>query len=268
MTTEFFDIDKFSNRIYHCVDEIKAQPGMPVQTIEAAEAELAKNVDIIFATSPQLAKTRKIWNLNTHYMPNVADYQHFSTALLEKTVLPPDLANIPEPRLGFIGAISGYKIDFNLIRQIAENRPDWSIVMIGEVGEGDPWTDSNLLNGLTNLHLIGPRPYKDLPGYLKGFDVALLPNNINEYTDSMFPMKFFEYLSAGCPVVSVDLKAIREFSSVVSIASNAAEFIHAIDNILMGNGPSLSTRLGIARQYTYEARTSRMLEMLKEMDVS
>lgn len=264
LTTEFFDLRSFSCAIYHCVDEIKAQPGMPVEILEAAEKQLAQNVDVIFTTSSQLTETRRVWNANTHYLPNVADYRHFATALAEETSVPSDLAAIPGPRLGFIGAISGYKIDFRLIRHIAEARPDWSIVLIGEVGEGDPWTDSSLLRGLPNLHLLGPRSYKKLPAYLKGFDVAMLPNHVNEYTDAMFPMKFFEYLAAGRPVVSVDLKAIREFADVVSIADTPEGFIHAIDGILAGGAPELDRRLAVAREYTYEARTRRMLSLGEE----
>lgn len=263
LTTEFFELDTFEFSIYHCVDEIKAQPGMPVETLETAERKLAQSVDIIFTTSPRLTETRRAWNPNTHYLPNVADYRHFSAALAPETSVPPDMEAIPNPRIGFIGAISGYKIDFRLIRQIAEARPNWSIVLIGEVGEGDPWTNSSLLQGLPNLHLLGPRSYADLPAYLKGIDIALLPNHVNEYTDAMFPMKFFEYLAAGRPVVSVDLKAIREFSEVVSIADTPEGFIRAIEDVLAGECPALERRLEVAREYTYEARTRRMLSLVE-----
>lgn len=265
LTTEFFELDTFNCSIYHCVDEIKAQPGMPVETLETAEKKLALSVDIIFTTSPQLTETRRSWNPNTHYLPNVADYNHFAAALRAETTVPPDLEAIPSPRIGFIGAISGYKIDFRLIRQIAETRPNWSVVLVGEVGEGDPWTDSGLLQGLPNLHLLGPRSYADLPAYLKGIDIALLPNHVNEYTDAMFPMKFFEYLAAGRPVVSVNLKAIREFSEVVSIAVTPEGFIRAIEDVLAGKSPALERRLEVAREYTYEARTRRMLSLVEEV---
>lgn len=263
LTTEFFDLRSFACRIYHCVDEIKAQPGMPVEVLVEAEENLCRQVGVIFTTSIQLTETRRLWNSNTHYLPNVADYTHFQTALDPHTILPPDLAAIPGPRLGFVGAISGYKVDFQLIRQIAEAHPDWSVVLIGEVGEGDPWTDSSILHGLPNLHLLGPRAYQDLPSYLKGFDVALLPNQVNEYTNAMFPMKFFEYLAAGRPVVSVDLKALRDFYDVASISRSPDEFIAAIEKNLKGDVPPLDRRLQVAREHTYEARTKRMLALIE-----
>ncbi|NYT46305.1 glycosyltransferase [Alcaligenaceae bacterium] len=262
LTTAFFDLRSFDCCIYHCVDEIKAQPGMPVEALEQAEEDLSRRVAIIFATSTQLAETRRVWNAHTYYLPNVADFQHFNTALDPRTVIPADLAAIPGPRMGFIGAISGYKVDLKLIRHLAESRPDWSIILIGEVGEGDPWTDASLLHGLDNLHLLGPRAYEDLPAYLKGFDAALLPNLVNDYTDAMFPMKFFEYLAAGCPVVSVKLKALEEFTAVASVTSNPAEFTAAIEQVLGGNAPDLEQRLSMARAHTYEARTLRMLALI------
>ena len=266
LTTEFFDFSTYNYCIYHCVDEIKAQPGMPVDTLEQAEKELAQKVDVIFTTSPQLTATRSAWNKNTHYLPNVADFNHFSTAQSELTKIPQDLTEIPNPRIGFIGAISGYKIDFQLVRQVAQARPDWSIVLIGDIGEGDPWTDSSVIKGISNIHFLGPRPYNSLPAYLKGFDVALLPNNVNEYTDSMFPMKFFEYLAAGKPVVSVNLKAIKEFSDVVSIALTADEFTTAIADALIDDTQSLDKRLATAKKYTYETRTKRMLDIIDNRD--
>lgn len=264
LTAEFLNLASFSYRVYHCVDEIKAQPGMPVELLGNAEKKLAEEVDIIFTTSPKLTETRKSWNSSTYYFPNVADYTHFNAALDSRTVIPKDLESMPKPRIGFVGAISAYKVDFSLIRRVAESHPDWSVVLIGEVGEGDPWTNSSLLMGLDNLHLLGPRPYKELPSYLKGIDVALLPNNVNEYTDSMFPMKFAEYLAAGCPVVSVDLKALRDFTHVVATTKTQEDFIAAIEKALSGNVPPLEERLNVAREHTYEARTQRMLAMIEE----
>lgn len=263
LTPELMNIQSFERCIYHCVDEIKSQPGMPVAVLECVEKELARQADMIFATAPKLAETRKEWNPNTYYLPNVADYEHFSSALDEQTQIPEDIRNIPSPRLGFIGAISGYKLNFNLIRETALSHPDWSMVLIGEVGEGDPWTDISLLQGLPNVFFLGPKPYQKLPAYLKAFDVALLPNNINEYTDSMFPMKFFEYLAAGVPVVSVDLKAIREFAHVVKIGRTSSEFIESIEEVLAGDVVALQDRLNLAREYTYQARTEKMLTMIE-----
>ena len=264
LSSRLLDVTSFRRCIYHCVDEISAQPGMPAAALRESEQELTRAADLVFTTSRALTESRSAWNPNTHYFPNVADYEHFNTATAPETRVPEDLARIPRPRLGFVGAISGYKVDFELLRAIATAHPEWSIVLIGSVGEGDPWTDAAMLRGLSNLHLLGPRPYATLPGYLKGFDVALLPNRINAYTDSMFPMKLFEYLAAGIPVVGVALKAVREYSDVIDLAPSPSVFIEAIAAVLAGRAPPLAARLASAKRHTYVTRMDEMLALIGE----
>ena len=262
LTTELLALDDFKTIVYHCVDEIKAQPGMPTATLDAAERELAGRAHIVFTTTPKLTETRRAWNANTHYFPNVADFDHFAMAREPGPQVPVDLAGIRAPRIGFIGAITGYKLDFELLRYVAQSRPDWSLVLIGEIGAGDPWTDAATLKGLPNLHLLGPRPYAELPGYLKGFDVAILPNQRNEYTAAMFPMKFFEYLAAGVPVVSTELPALGEYRDVARLAATREEFVAGIEEALAGKVAPLERRLAVAREHTYRARTEKMLALV------
>jgi len=263
MITELINISKFSYIVYHCVDEIKAQPGMPFQIIDKAERELLKKADVVFTTSPQLLKTRMLYNPHSYYFPNVADYDHFSKALLDETKVPSDLMIISKPRIGFIGAISDYKLDFNLIAHVAKTRPDWSIVLIGKVGEGDPWTNINNIKSLPNVFFLGPRPYAELPAYLKGIDVAILPNQLNTYTQAMFPMKFFEYLAAGRPIVSTSLPALRQFSDTVYLAKDYSDFILGIEKAL--NDPEKCYQKSIiASKYTYKARTEEMMTIVEK----
>lgn len=263
LTKRLVDVRDYNTLIYHCVDEIKAQPGMPVTILEEAESELIKDADIVFVTSPNLYESRKKINSNTYYHSNVADFNHFNRSLTEDFPRPKDIKDIQGPILGFIGAISSYKVNFKLLSYIATSRPDYQIVLIGLVGEGDPETDISLLKNHKNIHLIGPKSYNELPVYLKYFDVALLPNMINSYTDSMFPMKFFEYLAAGKNVVSVNLKAIQDFKEYVSISLTNDDFIADVDNILLGHGIPLEKRLELAKQFTYHERTRKMLELIE-----
>ncbi len=263
LTTHLLDVSAFSKIVYHCVDNIAAQPGMPAQILNEAENSLLLQASVVFATAPSLAARCLALNANTHYFPNVADYEHFSAALRNTSPLPADLAAISPPRLGFIGAISGYKIDFDLLCHLARERPAYSIVLVGKVAEGDPWTSIEALSNYPNIHLLGPREYKELPQYLKGFDIALLPNTLNEYTRGMFPMKFFEYLAAGRPVVSVALEALAEFKGHVSMAHSPTEFVEAVDHVLAGGAPDLEARLQAARQHTYASRMDKMLPLVK-----
>lgn len=262
ITPTLINLNNFDIKIYHCVDEIKAQPGMPAKVLEISEKSLVERVDFVFVTSRKLEETRCKWNNNVHYFSNVADYEHFSQALSDELECPNDLKNFDGPVLGFIGAISGYKINFELIKYIADTHPEWTIALIGEVGEGDPWTDVSILSKYENIVFLGPKPYSLLPSYLKRFDVALLPNNINEYTDSMFPMKFFEYLSAGKPVVSVDLKALREFHNIAEIATTNEEFVELIKKVLTGSTAPIDKRLELAKEYTYKSRNRKIFDII------
>jgi len=262
LTIRLLNVQRFKKIIYHCVDDIKAQPGMPANIFEQAEKELVQRAHLVFATAPKLAETRGAWNPNTFYFPNVADFGHFSKARDAKTIVPDDLLKVPSPRIGFVGAISDYKVDFDLLRCIARERPDWSVVLIGKVGEGDPWTKTGLFQDIHNIHLIGPRPYDELPCYLKGLDVTILPSALNEYTESMFPMKFFEYLASGKPVVSVDLPALRDFRNVARIAQSPQDFIRGVEEALKGNTAPLEARISAAKEHTYEKRMKKMLRLV------
>ncbi len=262
LTTELLDTTAYDQVVYHCVDDIKAQPGMPVAALEAAEQVLTGRATTVFCTAPRLYERCKRINGHTHYFPNVADFAHFAQALAPETDVPDDLAVIRGPRLGFIGAISGYKVDFDLLAHVARAHPEWSLVLIGKVGEGDPGTDVAVLEDLPNVHLLGPRSYQQLPAYLRGIDVALLPSRLNDYTASMFPMKFFEYLAAGKPVVSTDLAALTAFADVCSLASSPEAFEKAVTEALAGRHASFAQRQKVAQEHTYAARMDKMLQCL------
>ncbi|HDZ2781807.1 TPA: glycosyltransferase family 1 protein, partial [Klebsiella pneumoniae] len=105
------------------------------------------------------------------------------------------------------------------------------------------------------------------PSYLKGFDVALLPNNINSYTDNMFPMKFFEYLAAGRNVVSVNLPSIKEFSEYFKLTNNDNDFIQAIESILLGDSIELDKIQLLAKQFTYDTRTRKMINLINQPEL-
>ena len=262
MTLDVFSVKRNVKVVYHCVDEIKEQPGMPVREMENAENRLLKRADYVFVTSEKLYKSRKNINNNTFLFSNVADYEHFRKARSEKTAIPEDVACIRRPVLGFVGAISSYKVDFKLLSFIARSRPDWSIVLIGKVGEGDPGTDVSLLK-FDNIHFLGPKAYDDLPAYMKSFDVALIPVALNEYTHAMFPMKFFEYLSTGKRIVSTKIDSLSEYSNYVYLAKDYDDFIAGIEDALSDEVGNLEERLQLASTKTYKARTIDMLKIIE-----
>lgn len=265
LTLDMLHVRSNDKVIYHCVDEIKAQPDMPVQAIADAEEKLLKRADCVFVTSEKLYTSRKIINDYTFIFTNVADFEHFNRATIISTEVPQDLASLKKPVIGFVGAISSYKVDFGLLSYMALSRPDWSIVLIGKVGEGDPATDISLLQH-DNIHILGPRAYEDLPGYLKGFDVAMIPVALNDYTHAMFPMKFFEYLAAGKRIVATNIDSLKAYRDTISIADSHADFVRCVDEILAAEDDAgLNQRLALARENTYRIRTESMLAMVNEI---
>ncbi|MAM58848.1 MAG: glycosyl transferase family 1 [Salinicola sp.] len=263
LTLRLLDVSRYRFLIYHCVDEIKAQPDMPVLILEESEKRLVEESDVVFVTAPKLFETRQRWNDKTWFFPNVADYRHFSRANEPSTPVSPVVARLDRPVIGFVGAISGYKVDFPLLEHLALSRPDYQIVLVGKIGEGDPYTDIRRLEALPNVHFPGPAAYADLPGILKGFDVAILPSLLNEYTANMFPMKFFEYLAAGKPVVATALPALAEFCHMAEVGIDADDFATKVDLALARDDAlSISRRQLYAHEHTYEARTGKMMEIV------
>ena len=263
-TRFYLKLGRFHSTIYHCVDRIQAQPGMPVVALETAEQDLCGAVNAVFTTAPQLQKTLAPLNAGTHLFGNVADASHFAQARSGALSRPGDLPTSDRPCLMFIGAIDAYKLDLTLFASLAARNPQWTFVLIGPVGETDPSTDATALMAHANVHWLGPKPYSELPAYLAAADVALLPLQLNDYTRHMYPMKFFEYLAAGCPVVSTAIPSLTDQADVACLCSPQVEaFQAAIASVLQGEAPSLERRLERAAQFTYDSRTASMLDCLE-----
>ena len=267
ITSTLLSLSNYRLVVYHCVDDIASQPGMDAAGIRASERQLCEAADLVFVTSRELLESRSGFNPgNTYYYPNVVDYAHFARGDSGHRLAPAELLNgCPAPRIGFVGAISSYKVNFPLLHQLARLNPQWSFVLIGSIGEGDPHTNPALLEGLPNLHLLGPRSYAALPECMAAFDVALIPAPINAYTRAMFPMKFFEYLAAGVPVVATPLPALEDFKEFYLQAATPEQFMAAIASILDGSsGLDRQRSDQLARAYSYQQRTVWMLQHMAD----
>jgi glycosyltransferase involved in cell wall biosynthesis len=265
VTCDLLDVRRFRHVLYHAVDDIAAQPGMPGARIRRAENTLAQVADVVFTTAPILqARLAEAGARHCHLHANAVDAEHFGRALGASQ--PEEIARLPRPRVGFVGAVSRYKVDLGLIAAVARARPGYSFVLIGRVGEGEPGADASELLPLPNVHLLGPRPYHDLPSCLSGMDVAIIPATASDYSAAMFPMKFFEYLAAGLPVVTTPLPALEAYAGLARIApAEPATFARALDEALAGAGPSREARLQAARAHTYARRTREMLAVLDDL---
>jgi len=153
-------------------------------------------------------------------------------------------------------------VDFGLISEVAQARPDWHWVILGDEREGQNSVALARLRALRNVHFLGYKSYDALPDYLRGLDVGTLPTLINDYTRSMFPMKYFDYLAAGVPVVATPLDFTRDHKSGMRTAENAADFCAAIEAQLK-RGKLTETEIAEAiGENTWDARLAKMLAIL------
>ena len=264
-TRAYLSLNRFHAAVYFCVDRIQAQPGMPVQPLEDAERDLCSRVNALFTTSPELQASLGPLNAGSRGFGNVADANHFGQALYAGLPRPVDWPATKGPVLIFIGAIDAYKLDLTMLEELMTATPCWTYLFIGPVGETDPSTDVSSWKRFPHVHQLGPRSYASLPAYLAHADVALLPLQLNDYTRHMYPMKFFEYLAAGRPVVATAIPSLCDQGDVALLCEpEASAFEAAIQQALAGEGPSLERRLDRAQRHTYRTRTQAMLDCLSE----
>lgn len=208
--------------LYYCVDDHASFTGYSREQVLRDEEDLCRRADLVVTTSMVLQKAKEPLNLNTMLVPHGVDYEHFSKALSNGLPTPPDIADIPHPRLGFFGLIRDW-VDLDLLVDVARRRPDWHLVLIG-----DSTVDLAAYHELPNVHFLGRKPYDDLPAYCRQFDVGLIPFKINELTRAVNPIKLREYLAAGMPVVSTPLPEVSRYGHLVHMADGPMEFETAV----------------------------------------
>lgn len=240
--------------IYHCVDQHAANPNVPARQVNEWEERLLRAADLVLTTSNTLFEEKRALNGNTYYLPNVADAEFFGQAGDPAFPIAKDLSRVPRPIAGYIGNISAYKMDFDLLVSVAQENPAWSFVLVGPIGRGDPSTDVSKLEKHPNIRLMGERPYSELPQWVKGFDACLIPFNQNDSTRGSLPMKFFEYLAAGKPVISTDLPTLAEFRDYFYPVANVKEFTSALAAVKWEDAARRTARAEIAAKYSWDAR--------------
>ncbi|MBD2497410.1 UDP-galactopyranose mutase [Nostoc sp. FACHB-280] len=213
--------------IYDCMDELSAFKGASPK-LKGYEAELFRRADLVFTGGQSLYENKVNQHPNVYAFPSSVDVAHFAQA--RNIAEPADQANIPHPRLGFFGVIDE-RMDIELLRGVAETRPDWHLVIIGPVVKIDP----AILPQRENIHYLGSKDYKELPAYLAGWDLAMLPFARNEATRFISPTKTPEYLAAAKPVVSTSIRdVVRPYgeSKLVRIADTVDEFVVAAEQAM------------------------------------
>lgn len=237
--------------VYYCVDEWSKFDYVDGSKVAAAEQQLCNRADVVFATAQSLVDAKRAWNPETHLARHGVDHSLFAQALSPNTQAPADLANLPKPIIGFFGTLQDW-VDLDLIAYLAERHPEWSIVLIGA-----PMTDLAKVQKYPNVHLLGRKPHAELPKYSKQFAVGIIPYLRDERVLHVNPIKLREFLSAGLPVVSVDLPEVRPFSKYCYIASDYEDFRRGVEAAIRTDSPEHRTQRSDAmRHETWERRVA------------
>ena len=240
--------------IYDCMDELSQFRGAPPEIAER-ERELLRRADVVFTGGRNLYEHKSQFHNNCHFYGCGVDGEHFGRSRTAGTVIPPEVAVLPRPVLGYFGVVDE-RIDYDLLAALADADPCWSVVMIGPVLKVDPKT----LPQRSNLHWLGQRAYADLPACAKGFDLCLMPFALNESTEFINPTKALEYMATGRPIVSTAVSdVVRNFGSIIKIAVNPDMFVaHCQEFLERPDAAAITRGFKMVREHSWDSIVAQL----------
>jgi glycosyltransferase involved in cell wall biosynthesis len=249
--------------VYDCVDDYGEQTADPRTRsfVGRSDLETASRADLVFATARSLFDRHRQANPRTYHVPNVGDFDHFSPAA-DRAFAAPDVRDLPKPVVGFAGNIMATKVDLDLLEAVAAARPVWTLLLVGPVRPDAQESLERLLE-LPNVHWTGPKPYQEVPRYVAAFDVGLIPYAANSYTRSCFPLKTYEYLAAGKPVVATGLPELAGMGPDVALVDGVDAFLTAVETALeLQEHHDRERRVFRAARNTWDGRVDRLLGLI------
>ncbi|MBI4307246.1 MAG: glycosyltransferase [Chloroflexi bacterium] len=247
--------------VYECYDEYTRSPvdGAPVPRLVEQEDILLRKAGLVLTTSEHLYRSRSARHPRVVYTPNGVDYGLFAQARESTLAIAEELHRIPSPRIGFVGNVSETSIDYPLLEDLARRHSEWSLVLVGPANEVSLKTRRRL-GSLPNVHFTGWIERARLPSFLKGFDVALIPFSTGPWNLARNPLKLWEYLAAGKPVVATRIPEIEKYADAVYLTSTPAEFEAAVRTAIERHTPGRAERgAELAREHSWERLTARVL---------
>jgi hypothetical protein len=244
-----------SGSVYLCMDDFLHLPSATAAMIAPLERRLLERVDAVVCTAESLTRTKAPRSGRAHYLPQGVNYDHFATRRPE----PADMRDLPHPRIGFAGGVSA-ACDLDLLRAVAAANPSGSLILVGPLSVDVRGLD------LPNVHVLGPRPYADLPAYVQAFDVGLIPYVLNEWTRAVDPLKLLEYLAAGIPVVTTAIPEVLKYRGAVAVADDRRAFVELATAAAAEGREVVRTRgQAVARAHTWERRATELLAILGDV---
>jgi uncharacterized SAM-binding protein YcdF (DUF218 family)/glycosyltransferase involved in cell wall biosynthesis len=248
--------------IYYCIDDF-ASSSTGAKRIVASEERLFREADLVFVTSERLRQRAARFSDRVHLFPFGVSLERFDAVRLGADQVPADLAALKRPVVGYVGGLHQW-IDQDLVAAAAAAMPEATFALIGP-----EQTDVSRLRQRANVQLLGMREHHELPRYVKGFDVGIVPYRLTEYTANVYPTKLNEYLSMGIPVVATDLPEIRRFNAehgdVVAVAADGGSFSTAIREALVERTPQeIERRVAIAQANSWQSRIAVMQRLIDE----
>jgi glycosyltransferase involved in cell wall biosynthesis len=237
--------------VYFVIDDYATLPYVSAALVAPHERRMLDKVDLVVATARALVERKRPRSGRMHYLPQGVNHEHFATP----RPVPPELAPLPRPILGFAGGVSEC-VDVPLLLSLADRMPGASIVLVGPVAI-DPAALTR-----PNIHLLGNRPYADLPAYVQAFDVGLIPYVLNDWTLAVDPLKLLEYLAAGLPVVTTPLPEAAKYGQVIAIEPAGPRWLEAVAALAAeGPGARRSERQEVAGANTWRARAEAFMTL-------
>lgn len=241
--------------VYYCTAHFaESSPG--ASPVRDSEERLFKRADVVFVTTKALQERAQRYRPEAVPVRIGIDFEAFEAARNCPAPEPPDMAAIPHPRIGYVGGLHKW-VDLAMLAEVARRRPEAHLVLVGP-----EQTALAELHGHPNVHVIGTRPYRDLPAYIRAFDVGIIPYRDAAYTESVFPTKLNEYLAMGIPAVSTPLPSVLAYNErhggVAAVAAGPADFLAALDAALENPAQGREQRIAAARDNGW---AERMVEM-------
>ncbi len=240
-----------SAAVYECVDDITAAKGLvSPRAIGRMERRLIEAVDLLIVTHESLYRKKASDAAQAVVVPNGADAEHFAQAANPDLPVADAMAGLAHPVIGYLGGIN-YWIDTALLARIAKEHPHWTVALVGPQAL---LADMKPLEGLPNVALTGRVPYEDVPCYVKAFDVCVNPYVLDEVAEHCSPLKLYEYVATGKPVVSVDMPEAHRFAGLIDIAPDANSFVRMVEKAVDSPDGRAQERMAEAQRHTWRSR--------------